>query len=66
VTYRSQGGPHEPWNLVTLCRCCHALAHTDKHRYQPALRALIWIQYTEGRYLTLPRVEALLATWEIP
>lgn len=27
VVKRSQGGKDEAWNLITLCSCCHALAH---------------------------------------
>lgn len=27
VLPRGQGGGDWPWNLITLCSCCHALAH---------------------------------------
>lgn len=27
IVFRSQGGPNEPWNLITLCKGCHDLAH---------------------------------------
>lgn len=30
VVHRSQGGPNEPWNLVTLCPMCHQLAHGER------------------------------------
>lgn len=27
ITFRSQGGPDEEWNLITLCGSCHGWAH---------------------------------------
>lgn len=27
---RSQGGKHNPENLIALCRACHCWAHSDK------------------------------------
>ena len=29
ITFRSQGGPDEAWNLLTLCNSCHDGVHTD-------------------------------------
>ncbi len=29
ILYRSQGGPDEAWNLISLCRTCHDLAHAQ-------------------------------------
>lgn len=48
ITYRSEGVDHSPHNLVTLCPTHHALMHTDKRRWQPVLRAYIWMAYVEG------------------
>ena len=30
ITFRSQGGDHDPENLVCLCADCHALVHARK------------------------------------
>lgn len=27
IVFRSHGGPNEPWNLISLCKKCHDLAH---------------------------------------
>ncbi len=27
IQYRSQGGPDEAWNLISLCKLCHMRAH---------------------------------------
>lgn len=27
ILFRSQGGPDEDWNLITLCSSCHDVAH---------------------------------------
>lgn len=35
VRYRSEGGGHTADNLLTLCRKCHELVHSDKDQYQP-------------------------------
>lgn len=29
IIFRSQGGPDEAWNLLTLCNSCHDGAHKD-------------------------------------
>lgn len=34
VTPKSQGGPDESWNLVTLCPMCHQLAHGERPVYE--------------------------------
>lgn len=49
ILYRSQGGPDEEWNLITLCEACHRRAHSDKRRYQPLLLATSWKHYVEGQ-----------------
>lgn len=60
ILYRSQGGPDEPMNLVTLCLNCHAKVHSSKRTWQPVLLALIWLHYAEGLYLTVPETQQLL------
>jgi 5-methylcytosine-specific restriction endonuclease McrA len=52
VIYRSQGGPHEAANLITLCASHHALVHTDKGRWQPVLLAYIY-NAEQGRHRQL-------------
>jgi len=27
ILFRSQGGPDEEWNLITLCKDCHGRSH---------------------------------------
>lgn len=61
IDYRSQGGPDEEWNLITLCDGCHAEVHTDKRRYQPLLRAYIWLVYVERRKLSVLQIERWLS-----
>lgn len=61
INYRSQGGDHNDMNLVTLCQRHHDLMHSDKRHYQPLLRALIWLTYTDPRRLNLTQVAVLVA-----
>jgi hypothetical protein len=32
IQFRSQGGPDEAWNLITLCPSCHRRAHGTNGR----------------------------------
>lgn len=41
ILYRSQGGPHTKENLITLCRRCHDLVHSNKSFWQPLLQELV-------------------------
>lgn len=59
VDYRSQGGGHVEHNLITLCLDHHGIVHSDKKKYQPILRATIWLTYS-NRFLFVPEVEALV------
>lgn len=59
VDYRSQGGVHVEHNLITLCLTHHEVVHSDKKKYQPILRATIWLTYSQ-RFLLVPEVEALV------
>lgn len=60
ILYRSQGGPHENWNLIVLCDEHHALVHSNKRRYMPLLRGLIWFMYVERKRYLLPQLERIL------
>lgn len=56
IVYRSEGGTADERNLVTLCQTHHDLAHSNKRRYQPALKEMIRLHYDEDRFLTLLEV----------
>jgi hypothetical protein len=61
IHYRSEqsSGPHEVWNLVTLCQTHHDIVHSDKKKWQPVLEALIAFG-DMGKWLTVPEVERRL------
>lgn len=48
IRYRSEGGGHEPSNLITLCWEHHEVVHSDKKLYQPLCRAIVWKREIEG------------------
>lgn len=56
IKYRSELGPHEDWNLITLCLRCHETMHSNKKLYQPLLLELVALTATE--FLLLPALEA--------
>lgn len=61
INYRSQGGPDVNWNLILLCDEHHRLVHSNKKRWQPILRAYIWLYYVEGkREWAISKVEGAL------
>lgn len=66
VEYRSEGGAHDEHNLLTLCGSCHFLAHSNKYRYQPVLTELLRLHYDEQRYLSVPEVEKIVRTRDLP
>jgi len=41
ILYRSQGGKHLAENLITLCRECHDVVHSNKGKWQPACLILM-------------------------
>jgi 5-methylcytosine-specific restriction endonuclease McrA len=41
VVFRSQQGPDEAWNLLTLCNACHSGVHTDVKNGQYGLTITI-------------------------
>jgi 5-methylcytosine-specific restriction endonuclease McrA len=53
INYRSQGGNDDPHNLIVLCLEHHDLVHSNKHQWQPLLRAYIWLLYVERRRMFL-------------
>lgn len=57
IIYRSQGGPDEDSNLITLCQSCHDKVHSDKRKYQHVCLAYIWMLYVGGRQMTLIELE---------
>lgn len=57
IRYRSEGGPHEERNLITLCSVHHALMHSSKERWQPVLLGLIEEQYANGHFYLVLQYE---------
>jgi 5-methylcytosine-specific restriction endonuclease McrA len=42
IIFRSQGGPDEDWNLVTLCTSCHDGIHKDvRPNGEPGLTVVV-------------------------
>lgn len=66
IAYRSECGADAPWNLVTLCAACHALAHTNKRLYKPLLQTTMWLEYFHDTHLTIPQCEKWLNSMETP
>lgn len=60
VRYRSEGGPDTPRNLISICATCHALAHSNKKKYQPILLTWLWLYYVKEREVTVPAVFRLV------
>lgn len=54
VNYRSEGVDHSDHNLISLCKEHHDLVHSDKRRWKPMLLGVLWVQYVEGRTVTVP------------
>jgi len=61
VMYRSQGGPHEQSNLITLCVDCHMVVHSDKRRYQPLCLGVIWLRSFGDKQVTVRSLERKLS-----
>lgn len=53
IKYRSEGGTHDPENLVVLCMACHELVHTDKGHFQPLLQEIVWRRDVHGDKVSL-------------
>lgn len=60
VRYRSEGGPDTPRNLISICAECHALAHSNKKKYQPILLTWLWMFYIEQREMNVQSIFRLL------
>lgn len=56
ILYRSEGGTSDERNLICLCGAHHDLCHSNKRRYQPALKELIRLHYDDDRFLTVLEV----------
>lgn len=56
ICYKSEGRDHQEHNLICLCREHHELVHSNKRVYKPLLLATIWLEYVEGRRLTITQV----------
>lgn len=61
ILYRSQQGPDEAWNLISLCEPCHRFMHDNKRRWQKVLQMANWAYYTTGDLWTIPQAERALA-----
>lgn len=64
VNYLSQGIDHSEHNLITLCSPCHERAHSDKRRWQPILRGVVWQTYA-GRWMQIPQFERWIHALEL-
>lgn len=58
VRFRSEGGPDNSKNLLSLCQRCHDIVHRNKKHYQPLLLLMLWIQYEQQQTCTLKEVKA--------
>lgn len=65
IIYRSQGGIHEPWNLITLCEEHHSLMHSDKRRWMPVLQGVNYLYYFSRTLLTVPQTERWLNSVQV-
>lgn len=64
IIYRSQGGSHESWNLITLCEEHHTKMHSDKRRWMPVLQGVNYLYYFNRILLTVPQTERWLNSVE--
>lgn len=53
VEYRSQGGTHDGYNLITLCKAHHDKAHSHKKAWQRTLKLSNWILLSEHRIISM-------------
>lgn len=60
VIYRSEGGPHEQSNLITLCSECHGVVHSDKSRFQKLCLGIIWLRILGDKTTTILSFERKL------
>lgn len=57
IKYRSEDGPDEEENLITLCDEHHQMMHSNKRKWQPILLWTMEMQYEKGTFLTVPEAE---------
>jgi hypothetical protein len=60
IRYRSEGGGHDPKNLILLCHKHHDTVHSDKNRFQVLCLGVVEQMY-EGERLTVPQFERMIA-----
>lgn len=61
VMYRSEGGDHQPHNLITLCAEHHNLIHSDKGRYQPLCLGVVFLREVHSdHFILIPELEHTL------
>ena len=66
VRYRSEGGPDTPKNLISICANCHAMAHSNKRKYQPILLTWLWLYYEMNKEYTVQSVFRLVEWHQTP
>ena len=52
IVYRSQGGPHEVGNLISLCPEHHDRVHSNKKLYQPLAQQVVDLRLSKGDKIT--------------
>jgi 5-methylcytosine-specific restriction endonuclease McrA len=57
VVYRSEGGPDELENLLTLCVLCHDIVHSNKRFYQPLAKRIIALREVDN-FILIPILAA--------
>lgn len=60
VFYRSEQGPHEQSNLLSLHLGCHDEVHSDKRRYQRLCLGVIWLRSFGDKQITVKKLERML------
>jgi 5-methylcytosine-specific restriction endonuclease McrA len=54
IWFRSQGGPDELWNLITLCNTCHNGVHVDIKDGQFGLTIRVYAATVEVEMIRAP------------
>jgi hypothetical protein len=57
INYRSEGLDNSYHNLITLCAKHHNAVHSNKRKYQPILRGIIWKFYVDKVKISVPEFE---------
>lgn len=59
VYYRSEQGPHEQSNLVSLHMGCHDEVHANKAKYQRLCLGVIWLRSFGDKHVTVKKLERM-------